>query len=304
MRRFFKKAPPDAMDAAKRGAIAEARSWRYLLAMLVLRIVGSLIVVGVALARTNPYVPPGHEGYIYERPRVFGNGGFQGTLRGPANFGLSLFRNEAINIDMRAQTYSEPFNLLAQDDLSLTFRFHAVLAVKSGSVARVVDDFGGTDWYARYVKETFRTFIRDAALRHRGTDLKKVMRDCEESVRADLERYLDGTPFELIRLVVGDIEYPAAVAEAVDRKLAAAQLLHEKGTQEQITVWDAQIAAQRAMGRAEAQRLISSTLTERLLQYEAIKAQRELGATAGASVVYVPVGVGGVPIPRARLGAP
>lgn len=281
----------------------ERRSWRYFFALLLLRIVGSLIVLGIAFARTNPYVPPGHEGYIYERPRIFGTGGFQGAVTGPQNFGLSLFRNETINIDMRPQTYSEPFDLLARDDLRVSLRFHAVIRVRAGSVVRVVDEFGGVDWYARYVKETFRTFIRDAALHHRGTELKKAMRDCEESVRADLQSYLDGTPFELIRLVLGDIEYPSIVAQAVDKKLAAEQLLQEKDTLGQIASLDADIAVEIARGRAEAQEIIAATLTERLLQYAAIKAQDELGHAAAASVVYVPVGAGGVPLPRAALRA-
>ena len=65
------------------------------------RSIRSLTAVAVlalgAIGCTNPYTPAGHEGYVYERPRIFGKGGFQGAVPGPGNFGVSLLRNEVIN---------------------------------------------------------------------------------------------------------------------------------------------------------------------------------------------------------------
>lgn len=34
---------------------------------------------------TNPNTPAGEEGYVYEDPRIWGTGGFQGVMTGPAN---------------------------------------------------------------------------------------------------------------------------------------------------------------------------------------------------------------------------
>jgi len=53
---------------------------------------------------SNPFTPAGHEGFVYENPRVFGKGGFRGAIKGPGNYGASLWRNQIINIDMRPQT--------------------------------------------------------------------------------------------------------------------------------------------------------------------------------------------------------
>jgi len=54
---------------------------------------------------SNPFTPAGHEGFVYENPRVFGKGGFRGAIKGPGNYGASLWRNQIINIDMRPETY-------------------------------------------------------------------------------------------------------------------------------------------------------------------------------------------------------
>ncbi|KPW00546.1 hypothetical protein AN390_02909 [Pseudoalteromonas sp. P1-11] len=114
-------------------------------------------VVGFGLtACTNPSTPAGEEGYVYEKPRIFGEGGYQGTMKGPANYGVSLLRNEVVNIDMRPNTYTETFRILANDDLNIKFDFHAVIGIQSGSVKTVVEEYGAENWYKRFVRETFR----------------------------------------------------------------------------------------------------------------------------------------------------
>jgi regulator of protease activity HflC (stomatin/prohibitin superfamily) len=274
---------------------AALRAQRTLKLLTVLLTVCPTLVVA-ALARTNPYVEPGHEGYIYERPRIFGHGGFQGTVMGPGNFGLSLFRNEAIALDMRPQTHSEEFEVLAQDDLTLQFKFHAVISIEQGSVVRVVNEYGGLDWYPRFVAEPFRSFVRDAVQQYRSTDLKTTMDDCARIVHERLERYLEKTPFKLVNLAVGNINYPPVVAQAVERKLAAQQLLVEKDTQQQIALKDAAIEVDRAKGKAEAQRIISSTLTSHYLQHEAIDAQKKMAESPNHSTIYIPLGPTGMPM--------
>ncbi len=92
---------------------------------------------------TNPYTPAGHEGYVYERPRILGKGGFRGVVKGPGNYGVSLFRNEAVNIDIRPKTYTEQFKVLARDDLNVSFRVHAVLEISPGHVQAVGVACGG-----------------------------------------------------------------------------------------------------------------------------------------------------------------
>ena len=123
-------------------------------------ILGSFVILGVMAfiyLTTNPHTPMGNEGYVYEQPRIFGEGGFRGVLSGPANFGVSLWRNNVKNIDVRPRTYTENFNILAKDDLNVSFNFHAVIAVESGQVKDVIEHYGGEQWYPRFVKESFRT---------------------------------------------------------------------------------------------------------------------------------------------------
>jgi len=115
---------------------------------------------------SNPFTPAGHEGFVYENPRVFGKGGFRGAIKGPGNYGASLWRNQIINVDMRPQTYKESFKVLAKDDLNVSFRFEAVIRIKADNVQRVVQDYAGVQWYDRYVQEPFRSFVRNSTQKY------------------------------------------------------------------------------------------------------------------------------------------
>ena len=67
-----------------------------------------------------------------ENPKIFGKGGFRGELIGPANYGVSLWRNEVENVDIRPKTYPETFNILAKDELNISFRFQTIIKIKPG----------------------------------------------------------------------------------------------------------------------------------------------------------------------------
>ena len=248
------------------------------------------------LGCSNPYTPPGHEGYVYERPRLIGTGGPQGTVTGPGNFGVSILRNEIVNIDVRPQTYTEAFQILARDDLNVSFQVHAVLAIEPGNVEDVVLRFGSAQWYARVVKEPFRTLVRRSVQTHDSREIKALRTEIADEVQAGLAEHLTGTPFRVRSLVVGNIDYPAVVSNAVEKKLASRQLLEEKATQKEIAMRDAEIRVEEAKGIAEAQRIINETLTANYLQHEAIGAQLEMASSPNHTTVYIPVGNNGLPL--------
>lgn len=254
------------------------------------------IFIGTLTACTNPSSPAGFEGYVYEQPRLLGKGGFQGTINGPGNFGVSPWRNEIINIDIRPKTYTETFNILAKDDLNISFRFHAVLKVKPGNIQQIVEKLGAENWYERLVREPFRTFARDAVQQYDSTALKNNRKQVSNQVKNRLVDYLKDTPFELVSVVVGNIDYPDIVAKAVEKKLAAQQLLAEKETQKLIAQKDAEITIEEAKGIAQAQKIINSTLTSNYLQHEAIEAQLKMADSPNHTTVYIPSGNNGIPL--------
>ena len=255
-----------------------------------------LCLISLLTACTNPHTPAGNEGFVFEDPRIFGKGGFRGVIKGPGNYGVSLWRNRVLNIDMRPNTFNEDLKILAKDDLNITFHFHAVLSMKENSVKEVVQKYGAENWYIRFMQEPFRTFIRDSVQHYTSRDIKTKRDIISNEVREQLLRHVKDTPFQLVSLVVGNVDYPAIVATAVEKKLAAQQLLEEKAVQKQIAQKDAEIKIEEAKGIAEAQKIINTTLTKNYLQHEAIKAQEKMAGSPNHTTVYIPVGSNGIPI--------
>jgi len=250
----------------------------------------------IATGCSNPNTPAGHEGYVYEKPRIIGSGGYRNTLKGPSNYGVSFYNNKVINIDMRPNTYTENFKILANDDLNISFNFHAVISIKSGTVKEIVEKYGAENWYKRFVRETFRTYVRDAVQKYNSRDLKANREKIAGEVTSKLKDYLKATPFDATKVVVGNINYPEIVANAVEKKLAAQQLLSEKETQKEIARKDAEIRIEEAKGIAEAQKIINVTLTTNYLQHEAINAQLKMAESPNHTTVYIPVGTNGMPL--------
>jgi regulator of protease activity HflC (stomatin/prohibitin superfamily) len=276
--------------------IAQRRLQRFVSRILLTKLAIAIVALFATLSYTNPYTPPGFEGYVYEQPRIIGAGGFKGTQIGPANFGISFWRNKVINIDIRPEEHPEQFTALTSDDLAVALHVTAVLSIVRGNIAEVVESDGGEDWYARFIQPHLRSLVDAAVERRSSGDLKHDLSAVETEVRTGLGAYLAGTPFVLRDLAATDIAYPKAVDEAVQRKLAARQLLEEKRTQLEIARADAQIRVVAAQGESDAQRIIGQTLTPMLLQHEEIDAQMKGASSPSRTTVYIPTSPGGIPI--------
>ncbi len=255
-----------------------------------------MAVFGVLSGCSNPSTPAGHEGYVWENPRIFGKGGFVGTLKGPANFGVSLWRNEIKNVDFRPKTYSEAFNILTRDELNIALRWQTIIKIRRGTIKEVIEVYAGKDFYKRFIKEPLRSMVRKHVQHLDSREVKERREDIAQAVVTELIDYLKNTPFVVISGVVGNIDYPKIVTEAVEKKLAAKQLLDEKETQREIARKDAEIRIEEAKGIAKAQEIINSTLTKSYLQHEAINAQVKMAASPNHTTVYIPSGANGIPI--------
>jgi regulator of protease activity HflC (stomatin/prohibitin superfamily) len=276
--------------------VAQRRFQRFVSRVLAAKLGFALIAATLTLSYSNPYTPPGFEGYVFEQPRILGAGGFKGTQIGPANFGISFWRNKIINIDTRPDTHSEAFDALTRDDLAISLHLSAVLWITPGHIVQVVNDYGGKDWYARFIRPRLRSLVQDAVQQRDSYELKIHRREIEDEVRSGLQAYLRDTPFMLRDLSATDLAYPERIARAVQHKLEAQQLLEEKDTQVEIARRDAEINVVEARGQSEAQRLLGATLTPMFLQHEAIGAQAKGASSAAHTTVYVPIGAGGVPL--------
>jgi regulator of protease activity HflC (stomatin/prohibitin superfamily) len=257
------------------------------------------VLVTLALllgACTNPEVPAGHEGYIYQKPLWFGKMEYRETLTGPASTGVS-WRLFVINIDMQARNYTEKFELLTQDNLKVAFEVNTRIQPRHGQVKAIVEDWGGDKWYEWNVKEPLRTIVRNQVSKQSATVIQLDTPKVKQAIETELHKAYDGTPFEVLSVDIGEIVFPAEVARAINAKIAMLEELKRQDTVLDNARKEAAIKVLAALKVAKQQRIITSTLDPLFVQREAVEAYRKLATSKNRTVIVLPNTTDGTGLP-------
>jgi regulator of protease activity HflC (stomatin/prohibitin superfamily) len=245
---------------------------------------------------------------LYHAGRPGWQSPFLWTLTGPTSTGLGWLL-DVVNVSVTPYTYSEEFagesSVLAADSLKIAFRVHVVWRVVPERVPEFIERYSTLQpgdppdrivevAYANFIREPLRTYAREEVQKYKGLDIKDNITSIGEAVTNRVRALTGNTPFEIRSVVVGNIQYPADVADAVSRKLAAVQELERKATEIQITARKKEKRFIEAEGRAT--EIFSQRLTSAYPRYKAIKAQQEVIQSNNHTTVYIPVGPMGVPI--------
>ncbi|HUC76199.1 MAG TPA: SPFH domain-containing protein [Vicinamibacterales bacterium] len=280
-----------------------------------------LLLGGVAtltwfLGSANPFTPAGYVGYL-TKGAIIGRSHFYGIQRGPISSGRTWLL-DVTNVSVTPYTYTEDFTgdeaVLSRDNLKIAFRVHTVWRVDDSRVPLFMERYSTTVGhssghdiekdpdaivkvaYGNFVREPLRTFARDEVQRRNGLEVKDALIPIGDAVLARIRTYAEGSPFVITSVVVGNVQYPAEVADAVARKLAATQELQRKDTEIEIERKERTKREVQAQGIANAMEIIRGQLSPMYVQHEAIEAQKATVNSPNHTVVYIPVGPMGVPL--------
>ncbi|MGH9313871.1 MAG: SPFH domain-containing protein [Vicinamibacterales bacterium] len=262
---------------------------------------------------SNPFTPAGYVGYL-TKGAVLGKSRFHGVQKGPTSPGRTWLVH-VTNVSITPYTYTENFTgedaVLSRDNLKIAFRVHTVWRVDEARIPLFMERYSTTirnsetttapdavveTAYGNFVREPLRTFARDEVQRRKGLEVKEDLIAIGESVLTRIRRYADGSPFIISSVVVGNVQYPEEVANAVSRKLAATQELERKDTEIEIERKERTKREVQAQGIANAMQIIRGQLSPLYVQHEAIEAQKLMVNSSNHTVVYIPVGPMGVPV--------
>jgi regulator of protease activity HflC (stomatin/prohibitin superfamily) len=280
-------------------------------APVLLAVMGGLVIW--LLGSSNPFTPAGYVGYL-TKGAVFGKARFHAVQRGPTSPGRGWLL-DVTNISVTPYTYHEDFvadeAVLSRDNLKIAFRVHTIWRIDDQQVPLFMDRFSTTvsdesvekdpdaivkTAYANFVREPLRTFARDEVQRRPGLVVKDQLIPIGDAVLARIRQYADASPFVISSVVVGNVQYPEEVADAVSRKLAATQELERKDTEIEIERKERTKREVQAAGIANAMQIIRGQLSALYVQHEAIEAQKLMVNSPNHTTVYIPVGPMGVPL--------
>ena len=277
-----------------------------LVLMAAVFLLGSLIWFG---GSSNFNTPAGYVGYV-TRGAIVGKTQYVGTQVGPTSTGLGWMLR-GINVSVTPYTYTEEFNgpdsVLSKDQLKISFRVHTIWNVKADMVKEFVEKYTtlGSDHnpdeivktaYSNYVKERLRTAARAEVQKFNAMEIKDNIDKIGGVLRDNVLEITRNTPFNVPSVVVGNIQYPESVSNAVAAKLSASQDLETREIQIQIAKKDAEKRVAEAEGMAKAMIIVQQKLTPLYIQHEAIEAQKLMVGSPNHTTIYIPVGNNGVPL--------
>ena len=210
-------------------------------------------------------------------------------------------------IDVKTQNYTmsgvndegnkagdDAIKVLTSDGLEVTIDLTVLYRVVAGDAPKLLSETG-EDYRDKIVRPITRTKIRDNAVYYQAVDLFGSKRDeFQQRIYKTIEDDFKRRGLMLEQLLVRNITLPNSVKASIESKINAEQdakkmefvLLKEKQEAERKRV--------EAQGIADYQKIINTGLTEQQLQYEQIKAMKELALSANAKVIVM--GKGNTPL--------
>ena len=188
----------------------------------------------------------------------------------------------------------DAIRVLTSDGLEVTIDLTVLYRVVSADAPKLLRETGN-DYRDKIVRPITRTKIRDNAVYYQAVDLFGIKRDeFQQRIYRSIEEDFKKRGLMLEQLLVRNITLPNSVKASIESKINAEQdakkmefvLLKEKQEAERKRV--------EAQGISDYQRIINTGLTDQQLQYEQIKAMKELALSSNAKVIVM--GKGGAPM--------
>jgi len=267
-------------------------------------------------------VPSGEVGVLWKR---FGGG----TVLDPRKlknegFNLILPWNRVFLYDLRLQSFTEPYNAISSDGVSLTatvivrFRlqrdavpvlhqaigpnYEQVLVQPGiGSLTRqVIAEYTAEQAYStarQEIQDKIRNLVEERLsekmMEHAGEE------EGEESYRVSMS-----TIFILYDVLVTGIELPAAIVAAINRKTEQYYIAEEYKFRVEREKRESERKKIEAEGIRDFQQTVSQGISESYLRWRGIEATLQLSQSTNAKVVVIGSGKDGLPIILGNVDTP
>jgi regulator of protease activity HflC (stomatin/prohibitin superfamily) len=196
--------------------------------------------------------------------------------------------------DEGAKQGDDAIRVLTADGLEVTIDLTVLYKVLPSEAPNIIKETG-IDYTDKIVRPVTRTKIRDNAVYYDAVALYSTKRDeFQQRIFKSIDGDFKKRGLILEQLLVRNITLPQAVKTAIELKINAEQEAQKMQFVLQKERQEADRKRIEAQGIADYQHIISESLTDKQLQYEQIKAMKDLAASANAKMVIL--GKGSTPL--------
>jgi regulator of protease activity HflC (stomatin/prohibitin superfamily) len=181
----------------------------------------------------------------------------------------------------------DAIRVLTADGLEVTIDLSVLYHVIAADAPKLIRETG-VDYEDKIVRPISRTKIRDNAVYYEAVALYSTKRDeFQNRIFKGIDDEFKRRGLFLENLLVRNITLPAAVKTSIEQKIQAEQ---ESQKMQFVLTKEKQEADRKrveAQGIADYQRIISESLTDKQLQYEQIKAIKDLAQSQNSKIIMM-----------------
>ena len=204
------------------------------------------------------------------------------------NYTMSAVHSEG------AQEGDDAIRVLSNDGLEVVLDLTVLYRVIPNEAPKILKGIGES-YTDKIVRPVTRTRIRDNAVYYDAVALYSTKRnEFQQRIFKSIEADFKSRGLVLEQLLIRNINLPESVKKTIESKINAEQDAQKMTFVLQKEKQEAERKRVEAQGIADYQRIISLGLTDKQLQYEQIKAQKEIATSPNTKIIFI--GKGSAPV--------
>ena len=204
--------------------------------------------------------------------------------------------NSVVVYEVRQQELFEKMKVLSSNGLDIILETTAWYMPRPEDLGRLHQE-KGENYLDRIIKPALRSAARSVVGRYTPEQLYSSKRDViQKEIFDETKKILDDQYIELNDVLVRDVTLPSTIKDAIERKLKQEQESLEYEFRLVTAAKEAEKQIIEAQGKADANRILSASLNEKILQDKGIEATLELSKSPNSKVVIIGSGKNGMPL--------
>ncbi|MFM6954651.1 MAG: prohibitin family protein [Sphingobacteriaceae bacterium] len=189
--------------------------------------------------------------------------------------------------DEGTKSGDDAIRVLSSDGLEVTIDLSVLFKVQATQAPKILKEIG-SDYVDKIVRPVSRTAIRDNAVYYEAVALYSVKRqEFQDKIFKTISESFAKRGLVLEQLLVRNITLPESVKKTIESKINAEQDAQKMTFVFQKERQEAERKRVEAQGIADYQRILSTGLSDKQLQYEAIKAQKEIALSPNSKIIIM-----------------
>lgn len=260
---------------------------------IALPVVFAIILIIILIAKSAITIGSGEAGVLY---RTFGGGVV--TDKPPLDEGFHIVApwNRVYIYEVRQQEVFEQMKVLSSNGLEIQIDASAWFQPKYNDLGKLHQE-KSEQYINRILLPAIRSAARSVVGRYTPEQLYSSKRDAiQDEIYQETKEIVDAQYIQLNEVLVRDVTLPPTIKDAIERKLKQEQ----ESLEYEFRLVTAEKEAERqrieAQGKADANRILSASLTDKILQDKGIEATLKLSESPNSKIVVVGSGDNGLPL--------